>query len=89
MKTTIQIDNATREKLESYKIHQRETLNEVLIRILNNCMTQKEIDTESLLATIEVLQDPQAMRNIQESLYEISKGNHGTSLEDLEKELKL
>lgn len=85
MKTTIQIDNALREELESYKIHQRETLNEVLKRVIfgeNN--VDKKIDAESLIATIEVLQDPQAMRDIQEALQE----SGGTTLEDFEKELK-
>lgn len=49
--------------------------------------TAMQIDTESLLATIEVLQDPQAMQDIRESLQEINKGNNGISLEDLEKDL--
>lgn len=85
MKTTIQIDNTLREKLESYKIHQRETLNEVIMRLLvGENDFEKQIDTESLLATIEVLQDPEAMRNIQEALEE----SGGTTLEDFEKELK-
>ncbi len=88
MNTTIQINSDVRNKLEEYKIHQRESLNEVLSRILfGKQNSENKVDIKNLIATIEVLQDPRAMREIKESLEEINKGNYGISLENLEKEL--
>jgi|TARA_Y100000310_G_C20701271_1_gene830108 hypothetical protein len=46
-------------------------------------------DKESLVGTIGILGDSEAMKDIAESLEEINKGNYGTSLEDVEKELGL
>jgi PHD/YefM family antitoxin component YafN of YafNO toxin-antitoxin module len=45
------------------------------------------MDNESLIATIEVLSDPNLMKGIKEALEEESRGEEGTSLEDLKKEL--
>ena len=86
MKTTIQINHVVRDQLNENKIHSRESLNDVLIRILTDkSKTQNKIDKESLFATIEVLQDPQAMKEIKDALQETG----GITLEDFEKELNL
>ncbi|HLD55292.1 MAG TPA: hypothetical protein VJB35_03455 [Candidatus Nanoarchaeia archaeon] len=86
MKTTIQINHVVRDQLNENKIHPRESLNDVLIRILTDkSKTQNKIDKESLFATIEVLQDPQAMKEIKDALQETG----GITLEDFEKELNL
>tara|TARA_B100001971_G_C18074274_1_gene474761 strand:- start:676 stop:834 length:159 start_codon:yes stop_codon:yes gene_type:complete len=42
---------------------------------------------ENLIATIEVLSDPDLMKGIRKALEEESRGEKGTSLEDLKKEL--
>ena len=88
MITTIQIDKSLKEKLDDLKIHPRETYNELIFRLLNS----NSLDTasrESLVATIEVLSDPEAMRDLAEAMEEIEKGDFGTPFEEFEKELGL
>jgi len=86
MATTIQIDEILKEKLDELKIHHRESYNALIQRILENCALNP-INNESLVATIEVLSDPNLMRGIKEALEEESRGEKGTSLEELKKEL--
>lgn len=86
MISTIQLDKKTKEKLDNLKIHNRETYNELLLRLLEN-NSPTNASRESLIETIEVFSDPEVMRNIAESLEEIRKGEYGTSLEKIEKEL--
>jgi len=88
MVTTIQIDEKLKARLDKLKIHHRETYNELLYRIINN-KTSDGIDKESLIATIDVLSDPEMMIGIKEALEEEQRGEKGTSLEELEKELGL
>lgn len=87
MITTIQIDDGLKKKLDSFKIHRRETYNELISRLLENCFA-KSIDKENLIATIEVLSDPETMRNIAEALEEFERGE-GIDFEQIKKELKL
>ena len=86
MISTIQLDKKTKEKLDNLKIHNRETYNELLLRLLEND-SPTNASRESLIETIEVFSDLEVMRNIAESLEEIRKGEYGTSLEEIEKEL--
>tara|TARA_Y100000310_G_scaffold343121_1_gene449299 strand:+ start:2686 stop:2949 length:264 start_codon:yes stop_codon:yes gene_type:complete len=82
--TTIQIDKVLKEKLESIKLYQRETFNELISRLIDST----SLDTasrESLIATVEVMSDPELMRGIKEGLQE----EGGTPLEEFEKELGL
>jgi len=88
MVTTIQIDEDLKERLDNLKIHHRESYNALLQRILENCILDS-IDNESLIATIEVLSDPDLMKGLKEALEEENKGEKGTSLEELKKELGL
>ncbi|MCK5607469.1 hypothetical protein KAR91_36635, partial [Candidatus Pacearchaeota archaeon] len=73
MITTIQVDTKLKEKLDKLKSHHRETYNEVLERLVKN--QNPNADVESLEATIEVMSDPETMRNIAEAVQEINKGN--------------
>lgn len=82
MATTIQIDNKLKEKLNTLKIHHRESYNELIFRLLENS-SPNNFDRESLIETIEVLSDPKIMRGIAEALRE--KG--GTPLEEFERDL--
>lgn len=82
MISTIQLDKKTKEKLDNLKIHNRETYNELLLRLLES-NSPTNASRESLIETIEVLSDPEVMRGISEALNE----EEGISLEDLEKEL--
>ena len=85
--TTIQLDKQTKGRLDSLKVHARESYNELILRLIENCPA--DVSRESLIETIEVLSDPEAMRNIAKSLQEIERGEPGVSLEELEKELGL
>lgn len=86
MVTTIQINEDLKEKLDQLKIHDRESYNSLLQRVLENCALNST-DEESLLATIEVLSDPKLMLGIKEALEEEKAGEKGTSIEDLKQEL--
>ena len=88
MITTIQLDGKTKGMLNDLKIHHRESYNDVIKRILDSSINTK-VDKESLIETIEVLSDPEAMRNIAEALERIDKGDYGITIEEVEKELGL
>ena len=87
MATTIQLDERVKDKLDRLKIHHRESYNDLLIRILNTYSSQN-VDKESLIETIEILVDPETMRDIAEALeeYELEKG---IEFSKLKKELNL
>ncbi len=88
MTTTIQVDNKLKEKLDRLKIHHRESYNELITRLIENCSPAKS-DKENLIATIEVLSDSETMRNIAEALERFERSEKGVSFEELKKELKL
>jgi len=84
MISTIQLDKKTKEKLDNLKIHNRETYNELLLRLLEN-NSPISASRESLIETLEVLSDSELMKGISEALNE----EEGIFIEDLEKELRL
>ena len=88
METTIRLNLDVKEKLDSLKVHSRESYNDVVLRMLNECKGMN-IDEESLQETIEVLSNPETMRNIAEALEQINKNDYGISLDEVEKELEL
>ena len=88
MITTIQLDKKLKQRLDELKIHHRETYNELIERLINNS-NPVNYDKENLIATIEVLSNPELMRDIKEALQRINSGNYGTPLEEVEKELGL
>jgi PHD/YefM family antitoxin component YafN of YafNO toxin-antitoxin module len=45
------------------------------------------MDKESLIETIEILSDPETMRDIAEAVERIERGNLGTPIEEVRKEL--
>jgi len=86
MVTTIQIDEKLKEKLDNLKVHYRETYNELISRLVN--FSPDRIDKESLIETIEILSDPETMRDIANGLEEYEKGK-GIEFSKLKKELGL
>jgi predicted CopG family antitoxin len=88
MTTTIQIDEDIKKKLDGLKIHYRETYNDLIRRLTESCSPQN-MSRESLIATIEVLSDPELMRSIKEALERIESGDYGTPIEEVKKELGL
>ena len=87
MVTTIQIDEKVKEKLDKLKIHYRESYNDLIIRILSSC-TPQNVSRDSLIETIEILSDPETMRDIAEALEEYKRGK-GKTLAQIEKELRI
>ena len=72
METNIRLDNNIKKKLDSIKVHSRESYNEVITRIIGNM--KKDVDEESLRETIEVLGDSKVMRDIAEALEDYERG---------------
>ena len=88
METTIRLNKNVKDRLDSFKVHSRESYNDVISRMVEECKNMN-VDEESLKETIEVLSDPETMREIAEALEEINKGNYVTPLDEVEKELGL
>ena len=87
MVTTIQLDEKIKENLDKLKVHHRETYNDLILRLISST-SPKKLDSESLTETIEVLSDPETMRDIAEALEDYEKGR-GIELGKLVKELNL
>ena len=85
MVTTIQIDEKIKEKLDKLKIHHRESYNDLIARIIGS---SQNVSRESLIETIEILSDPETMRDIAEALEEYENGK-GIEFSKLKQELKL
>ena len=84
MATTIQIEEKVKSKLDKLKVHPRESYNELIEKMAD----RYNFDEESLQETIEILSDPEAMRELAEAIDCMNKGK-GKSLEQFRKELKL
>ena len=87
MVTTIQIEEKVKDKLDKLKVHHRESYNDLIVRILSICSPQN-VNRESLIETIEVLSDPETMRDIAEALEEYEQGK-GIEFSRLKQELNL
>ena len=87
MITTIQVDEKVKNRLDHFKIHPRETYNELIARLMEECKG-KMVDEESLKETIDILSDPETLRDIAEALQSYERGE-GIPFEKLKKELKL
>lgn len=87
MVTTIQIEESLKDKLDRLKIHHRETYNELLSRLISSASPSK-VDRESLIETIDILSDPETMRDIAEALEEYEQGK-GIEFSKLKKELNI
>ena len=72
METNIRLTIDIKRKLDSMKIHSRESYNDVIARVIGNM--KKNIDEESLRETIDVLSDPETMRDIAEALEDYERG---------------
>ncbi len=71
--TTIQLEQPTKERLDRLKVHERESYNEVIERLLEE-YKGKKIDEESLKETIEILSDPETLKDIAEALEDYQRG---------------
>ena len=84
MVTSIQLDERTKVLLDKLKIHHRESYNELLQRIIE--VYAHGSDRESLVETLEVISNPQVMREIAEGMEEFQAGR-GKTLKQIRKEL--
>lgn len=87
METTIRLNTNVKDQLDKFKIHVRESYNEVLMRILKECK-RNFVDEESLKETIEILSDPETLRDLAEANAEFER-RETTSWEKIKKDLKL
>ena len=85
MVTTIQVNEDTKEMLDKLKVHYRESYNELLRRLTSS---YSEEDKESLIDTIEIMSDPQTMRDIAQGLEDYENGKFKT-LKEVEEELEI
>ncbi|MBS3073153.1 hypothetical protein J4477_04950 [Candidatus Pacearchaeota archaeon] len=85
MVTTIQIDEKIKEKLDKLKIHHRESYNDLIARIISS---SQNVSRDSLIETIEILSDPETMRDIAEALEEY-ENRKGIEFSKLKKEFNL
>ncbi|MEK6855727.1 MAG: antitoxin VapB family protein [Nanoarchaeota archaeon] len=86
MVTTIQIDESLKNRLNSIKIHKRETYNDLILRLVHS-FSPKNQDKESLVETIEILSDPEIMRGIAKGIDYYNKGKFKT-LKQVRKEIE-
>lgn len=84
MVTTIQLDERTKELLDKLKVHHRESYNELLQRLVY--VYKSGVDREQLVETLEIISDPEAMREIAEALEDYQAGK-GKPLKKLREEL--
>ena len=82
MVTTIQIEENTKKVLDRLKVHHRESYNELVLRLASNYSNEEEDDSE----TIEILSDPETMRDIASALEDYEKGKRKT-LKEFRKEI--
>ena len=85
MVTTIQIEEKLKEKLDKLKVHHRESYNELITRLVAMSAPNKA-DRESLIETIEILSDPESMREIAKGVEDFNKGKYKT-LRQIRKEI--
>ena len=87
METTIKLDLGIKEKLERMKIYPRETYGDVIVRMMSNVKNMK-VDEESMRETIDIMSDPQKLRDIADALAAIERGERGKSWEEVRAKLK-
>ncbi len=84
MVTTIQIDETTKALLDKIKVHHRETYDELVRRLFERY--SNNYANEELVETIEIISDPETMREIVEGVEAYEKGK-GKTLKQLREEL--
>ena len=73
MVTTIQIDEKVKAKLDTLKIHRRESYNELISRLMNSS-SQENVSRETLIETLEILSDSELLKGIERGIQDIEAG---------------
>lgn len=84
MVTTIQLDEKTKMALDKLKVHHRESYNELLLKLIE--AYQKNSEDGDLAETLEIISDPDAMREIADGIEAYNAGK-GKTLAQLRKDL--
>ena len=72
METNIRLNSDIKKKLDLMKVHSRESYNDVIARVVGNM--KRKIDEESLKETIDILSDPETMRDLAEAFEDYERG---------------
>ncbi|MHB8360609.1 MAG: DUF7557 family protein [Thermoplasmataceae archaeon] len=86
MVTTIQIDEKVKAKLDTLKIHRRESYNELISRLIN-FSSPENVSRETLIETLEILSDSEFLKGIERGIQDIEAGKI-RPLSEVRKELK-
>ncbi|MHB8396620.1 MAG: DUF7557 family protein [Thermoplasmataceae archaeon] len=73
MVTTIQIDEKVKAKLDTLKIHRRESYNELISRLINSS-SPENVSRETLIETLEILSDSEFLKGIERGIQDIEAG---------------
>ena len=86
MVTTIQIDEKVKAKLDTLKIHRRESYNELISRLINSS-SPENVSRETLIETLEILSDSEFLKGIERGIQDIEAGKI-RPLSEVRKELQ-
>jgi predicted transcriptional regulator len=86
MVTTIQIDEKVKAKLDTLKIHRRESYNELVSRLINSS-SPKNVSRDTLIETLEILSDSELLKGIEKGIQDIEEGRI-KPLSQIKKELE-
>ena len=86
MVTTIQIDEKVKAKLDTLKIHRRESYNELISRLINSS-SPENVSRETLIETLEILSDSELLKGIERGIQDVEAGRI-RPLSEVRKELQ-
>lgn len=86
MVTTIQLDENTKKLLDNLKVHYRESYNELIQRLIE--VYKNGADRENIVETLEILSEPEMMREIASGIEAYESGK-GKTIRQLREELGL
>jgi len=73
--TTITLDTAVQKRLARLKLHPRESYTAVLRRLLKAAHdSNASVDVEAILETLDIVSDPETMRDIAQGIEDVKAG---------------
>ena len=73
--TTITLDTAVKKRLARMKVHPRESYSAVLRRLLKAARaSNSSVDVEAILETLDIVSDPETMRDIAKGIEDVKAG---------------
>ena len=71
--STIQVKEETKKRLQSMKLHPRESYNELISRLINSS-SPENVSRETLIETLEILSDSEFLKGIERGIQDIEAG---------------